>query len=113
MTYEEMNKQAVCELIDLVKENQDLPVVCQIDDEDIGASHALCLLVGEITRCEIKELACVSGEVFDSEEALFEEYFIVDYDDDEEYEDFRMNTAHCWKKAIVVHIDAPEILNAW
>ena len=30
MTYEEMNKQAVCQLLTLIKNNPDLPVVCQI-----------------------------------------------------------------------------------
>lgn len=112
MTYEEMNKQAVCQLLTLIKKNPDLPVVCQIDDEDIGFSSSNCLAIGEITGCEIKELACVFGEVFDSEEALFEEYFIEDYDD-EEYEDIRMDTAHYWRRVIVVHIDTPEIIHAW
>ncbi len=49
MTYKEMNKQAVCQLLTLIKNNPDLPVVCQIDDKYLGFSFSNCLAIGEIT----------------------------------------------------------------
>lgn len=114
---ENANKQTA-ELIKLIKENPELPVVPMVNNEICMGDYGYWL--GSFGSAQVDEFVCIemygdSKFRFKNEQDEIEEYFaekILDENEDlsdEEVEEIAHERAEAlpWKKAIVVFIELP------
>ncbi len=101
------------ELLKLIKEYPDLPVIPMVWYE-IVADDCCSYWLGSFRNCSVGEYACYNSHVYTDREELEEEYYDrhdEEYNNmsDEEIEaDIKTKTENLWIKAIIVWIDLPE-----
>lgn len=78
-------------LIQLVKENPDLPVVPMVDSEVVCDDCGYWM--GSFGCCSVGEYVCYNDRFFDEREGFKESYY--DYNDDELCEHFNYNPRIC------------------
>ena len=105
------------ELIQLIKENPDLPVVSMVSG-NIVADDSYAYWLGSFARCDIDEYmiddwygdGCVRFKSDDEEDTIIEgiaEYKYGDCTDDDNWKRAKEFLKTLWKKAIIVYIEAP------
>lgn len=100
------------ELLKLVAENPDLPVVPLVDYEVVGDSYWYWM--GSFGRSEVGEYALFDDRYFTDREELEEryaDYVADDYPDMSDEEFFAMvkeKTKDWWTKAILIYIETPD-----
>ena len=105
-----MNKSK--ELLKLVAENPDLPVIPMVSYEVCG-DDSYCYWLGSFHRCEIGEYALFKDRFYTDKEELEEDYadhIMEDYPDMSDEDFFTMvkeKTKDWWTKAIIVYIETP------
>ena len=101
------------ELLKLVAENPDLPVVPMVDSEVCGGDEYGYWL-GEFGRSEVGEYALFDDRYFTDREELEERYadYVADDYPEMSDEDFfamvKEKTKDWWIKAILVYIETPD-----
>ena len=103
------NKQTE-QLIKLIQENPELPVVPMVDYEVVAEDYGYWL--GTFGYCEVGEYATYNERYYDERDALIEDYYNDTYDDgrydnltDEEVDKLiTEETEHLWTEAIIVYI---------
>lgn len=100
------------ELLKLVAENPDLPVVPLVDYEVVGDDSGCW--IGSFGHSEVGEYALFGDRYFtdrDDLEEVYADYVADDYPDMSDEEFFAMvkeKTKDWWTKAILVYIETPE-----
>ena len=100
------------ELLKLVAENPDLPVVPLVDYEVVGDGYGYWM--GSFGRSEVGEYALFDDSYFTDREELEERYadYVADDYPEMSDEDFfamvKEKTKNWWTKAILVYVETPE-----
>lgn len=106
-----MNNEKTAELINLIKENPELPVVPIVDSEVVGDDGGNWL--GSFGNCYVSEYAYYDDGYFDEHGELEEAYYNnheEDYDgmsEEEIKKDLEEKTKDMWIKAIIVYVGLP------